>query len=148
MAAAMSSLARVDSTHALQWLPRYLITPSRHEILASTALGLISRADSAHGVKLALERVRAGQPARLRGQALSILRRPLKHSPEVEQIFIGLLGDRNRWIRWSAVNALGDAGGQAALHSLEAIAANSDDELMKQAREAAQKITMRLNPHE
>jgi HEAT repeat protein len=144
MAAAMSSLARVDSAHAKEWLPRYLGVPSRNEVLASTALGLISRADSVQGVALAMQRIRAGNPDRVRGQALSILRRPLKQSPEVEQIFIGLLHDRIRWVRSSAMSALRDNGGKASLAPLEAVAADADNDLANQAREAAEKVAARL----
>lgn len=144
MVSAMSSLARVDSAHAQEWLPRFLGIPSRNEVLASTALGLISRADSAHGVALAMDRIRAGNPDRIRGQAISILRRPLKHSPEVEQIFIGLLHDRVRWVRSSAVSALGNNGGTPSLAALEAVAADTENDLAVQARAAADKISARL----
>jgi HEAT repeat protein len=144
MVSAMSSLARLDSAHAREWLPRFLGIPSRNEVLASTALGLISRADSAQGVALAMERIRAGTPDRVRGQAMSILRRPLKHSPEVEQLFIGLLHDRVRWVRSSAVNSLGNNGGKPSLAALEAVAADTENDLAKQAREAADKVAARL----
>jgi len=148
MASALSALARVDSAHALEWLPRYLTVPSRNEMIASTALGLISRADSATGVGLALERVRPGGSGRMRGQAMAILRRPLKTSPEVEQVFIGQLHDRMRWIRWSAVHALGESGGKASVKPLEAIAADPEDAVAAEARLAAEKITKRLTVHQ
>jgi HEAT repeat protein len=113
-------------------------------MIAATALGLLARADSIQGWKLAMERVRAGQPDRVRGQAVSILRRSLKPSAAAEKVFIGLLHDRIRWIRSSAVNALGERGGEASVEPLKAIAANVDDDLARQAADAAEKIAKRL----
>jgi hypothetical protein len=113
-------------------------------MLAANALGLISRADSARGVALALERVHPGGSERVRGQALSILRRPLAGSAEIERIFISLLRDRFRWIRWSALNGLADHGGTAAAAALKALADDPENDLAEQARKAAEKITTRL----
>ena len=84
----------------------------------------------------------------MRGQAMAILRRPLKTSPEVEQVFIGQLHDRMRWIRWSAVHALGESGGKASVKPLEAIAADPEDAVAAEARLAAEKITKRLTVHQ
>jgi HEAT repeat protein len=144
VARALRALSKADPSHAKQILVDHLEVPSHHETIASTALSALSDVDPARAREEALRRVRYGNPQPVRGAAIAILRRLATRGKGEPSMFIPLLNDRNVWLRISALNAMGDCGGENDLDRLDSIAADTKNPAANAARKAAQKVRIRM----
>lgn len=144
VASALRSLARSDSANALSVLTTHLTVPSRGSVIAAAALGGMQSIDSTMAVRLAVEKVRYGQPGGVRSTALGILLRHAKHDKDLFPVFISLASDKTPWIQSSAIRTLGDIGDASVLPLLDTIAGNPSNRSATAARESAEKIRKRL----
>jgi HEAT repeat protein len=144
VARALRALSKADPANAKQILIDHLDMPSHRDAIASTALSALSDVDTVRGREEALRRVKYGNPQPLRGSAVAILRRLATRGKGDPVMFRPLLNDRNVWLRMSAINAMGDCGGESDLARLDDIAADTKNPAANAARKAAQKIRIRM----
>lgn len=139
----LRSLASADSAHALATIEGHLSTPSYVNGVSNTALALLGKFDSSRAVTLALEKARYGQPTFTRHTALNVLGKYGKTRRDVIDFCATLLGDKNRGVRFSVINTLGEIGNQSVIPALEAIANNKDDPAEGAAKGSVERIKKR-----
>ncbi len=144
VARALRALSKADPAHAESLIVQHLNVPSHRDVIASTALSALNEVDATRGREEALKRVAYGYPNATRMSAIAILRRVAARGKASPSWFLPLLTDRNTWLRSTAVNALGDCGGQDELATLDALAADTKNPASKSATKAAQKVRIRL----
>jgi aminopeptidase N len=144
VASALRALARSDSANALPVLTSHLDIPSHGSVIAAAALSGMQSIDSTMAVRLAAEKVRYGQPGRVRFTALGILQRHAKHDRDLFPLFVSLASDKNPSIQSSALRTLGDIGDASVLPLLDTLAGEPLNRSATAARESAEKIRKRL----
>jgi len=144
VASALRSLAKSDSANALPILMSHLTIPSRGHVIAAAALHGLHSVDSTKAVRVALEKIRYGQPGGLRYAALGILQRHAKYQQDLLPVIASLASDKERWMQFSAIQSLGDIGDASVLPLLDDLAGNPLNRAASAARESAGKIRKRL----
>ena len=142
-AAAIRSLAKADSAHALPTLLSSIEVPSYRNVIASSALRSLAALDTVLAVDTSLVRGRNGQPQELRFAALGILARYGRGRNDVLRLLESIAGERESFIRSSAIRILGETGNTDALPLLEKIASDEGDRSAPQAKASIEKIRKR-----
>ena len=144
VAAALRSLAKVDSAKARQLLLAYIDVPSHRNIIASSALRALATVDSAEALNISLQKGRNGQPSEMRFASLGILSRYGKGRDDVLRLLGSVAGERQSFIRSFAIRVLGDLGNAGVLPLLAKIAADRNDRSAEGAKASAEKIRKRI----
>jgi len=142
-ASALRSLTKADSANALALLTSYLDVPSYKDIVSNAALSRLPSVDSSKAIAVALQKVRYGQQTSTRFAAMNILDRYARNHPELMPTLVSLTGDKNTFVRYSALRSLGDLGDGTVLPTLDRIATDTTDRAADIARESAGKIRER-----
>ena len=145
VAAALRSLARADSAHALAALQDALTMPSRRNVIATAALGGMGSVDTALAVKFALEKAQRGHPEEIRSAALTILGRHARQMDEVKNLLVSILGERRSFLRFQAIRLLGEFGDERALPALKKVAADANDRSAGAAKSSIERIGKRIS---
>ncbi|HTY59406.1 MAG TPA: M1 family metallopeptidase [Bacteroidota bacterium] len=143
VAAALRSIAKVDSASARDILLAYMDVPSHRNVIASSALRSLATVDSAGALDLALLKGRSGQPTEMRFASLGILGRYGKGKEDVLRLLESIALERQSFVRSFAIRILGDIGNAQVLPLLENIAADGKDRSADAAKASAQKIRKR-----
>jgi aminopeptidase N len=124
VAQTLRSLAKADPRGSIGIFGAHLGMPSHRDMLASSALGALMRADSTLGIAAATLCLDYGTPKPLRNAALWLLRRYVGSGTVPESTLVAYVADKDLQFRSSIVRMLGDVGTPAVLPALEPIAAN------------------------
>jgi len=140
-AAALGSLAAVDSINRIKYIEKALQTDSYNNIIRLTALRLLSGIHDNYAFDLLTKQTGYGNDPDLRIQAMNLLAGRWKERDDVMYMFLRLAGDRSYSVRRSAVRALGEAGDKRILKELKQRAElEKDGRMLKEIQSAIQKI--------
>jgi aminopeptidase N len=145
---ALRSLAKADPHRSIGIFGAHLGMPSHQDILATTALGALSRADSTLGITVAKECLAYGTPAPLRNTALWILQRFIRTGTLPESTFYPLVTDKSVQFRANAIRMLGDVGTTASVQVLETVALDPKNEAADAAKRSIERIRRRMEAQE
>lgn len=143
VAAALRSIAKVDSANARGLILSYIDVPSHGNTISVSALHSLATVDSLTGVDLSLVKGRNGQPQALRFASLGILSRYGKGRKDVLRLLDSITGEKQSFIRTFAIRLLGDLGEAESLPALERIANDEDDRSAPAAKASIEKIRKR-----
>lgn len=143
VAAALRSIAKVDSANARGLLLSYIDVPSHGNTIAASALQSLATIDSLTAVDLSLVKGRNGQPQGLRFASLGVLSRYGKGRQDVLRLLESITGEKQSFVRTFAIRLLGDLGEAGSLPALERIAGDGDDRSAAGAKASAEKIRKR-----
>ena len=143
VAAALRSLAKADSAHALPFLLSSINVPSYRNVISSSALRSLASVDTLLALDSSLVRGRNGQQQELRFAALGILSRYGRGRKDVLRLLDSIAGERPSFLRSYAIRILGDLGNADALPALEKVAADEGDRSAKEAKASIEKIRKR-----
>ena len=143
VAAALRSIAKVDSANARGLLLSYIDVPSHGNSIFASALRSLATIDSLAAVDLSLMKGRNGQPQGVRFASLGILSRYGKGRKDVLRLLESITGENPSFARSFAIGLLGDLGDAGSLSVLEKIAGNEDDRSAAAAKASAGKIRKR-----
>lgn len=138
---ALSSLAKVDSIHALTILESKRNDWSYGNRVANSALSAIAKLDSVRGVQLAIEKIRYGEEPSGRYTAFAVLRKYGKNNPDVVKAFVALLNDER--MKFGAINALGEIGDASVIPALTNSTSKEDSRENTMIQKAIEKIQER-----
>jgi aminopeptidase N len=143
IAAALRSIAKLDSTNARGLLLSYIEVPSHGNTISVSALRSLATIDSLAGMDISLVKGRNGQPQGLRFASLGILSRYGKGRKDVLRLLESISGEKQSFVRTFAIRLLGDLGDAGSLPGLEKIANDGDDRSAATAKGSAEKIRKR-----
>ncbi|HLX12155.1 MAG TPA: M1 family aminopeptidase, partial [Bacteroidota bacterium] len=144
VAAALRSLTKADSAHAVATLTQYLDMPSYRNNFSNTALTMLAQLDSAQGVTIALTRLTYGRAPEIKATAIRLLQRYGKGRKDVASACLTLVNDSNRGVKNSAVSAMGDLGDTETIPTLQKIADDDNSGASDAAKRSIDKIKKRM----
>ena len=139
-AAAITSLASVDSTNAIPYIDKAFKINSHQETVRAAALQALIKVDPKKGFIEAQKYLQYGQPDPLRIRALVSLAMSKDNKEKSLQIIRESLTDSYWIVRLIAVNELGRLGNQSDIITLNSVAKNANNNFILRAAEKSVKM--------
>jgi aminopeptidase N len=142
---ALTSIAKVDSAHALPLVKQYLTMPSRQNTIAGSALYALGTLDTAQAVAVAMEMVKDQKFTSTRFTSLSMIRWYGKGRADAMAVVKEILKDPGESVRNYAAVVLGDIGDASVIPALEAIGNDKENSASATAKQSIERINKRIN---
>ncbi len=140
-AAAIESLAAIDSTHAMDYCRKGLSLDSHNEVIRAAAVRALGRIGTPEARRMILALTAYGQPRDVRTAAIETLATRWKHDAAVRQLVERLTQDRTHAVRRAALTALGTIGSTSSVPVLRRVIAGEPNGILKrEARRALSHI--------
>ena len=139
----ITALTKVDSVNALPFIKERLNVWSYSNQVANAALNALAKIDTVEAVSVALQKASYGAEPHGRNTAMNILKKYGRTREEVKTLCVALLNDKSYFMKYGAVEFLGDAGDESHIAALETLV-KKNDSAGKAAAKAIEKITSRM----